>query len=479
MTTEKKTEKSKPATAIILAAGKGTRMNSLLPKVLHPVCGKPMIENVILACKSAGIEDIRIIVGHGGNLVKAVVENLGVQFFHQAQQLGTGDAVRSAQLESLSGDVVILNGDHPLVQADDIVQFLKVFREEKLDLSVVTCIKKNPGAFGRIIRNQGVIRAIVEAKDASADTLKIKEVNTGMYIAKSEILQDYIPRILNLNVKGEFYLTDIISLCVDDQCKVAPIVAPSRVSFGVNTQAELAQANRLVFLKKAKDLMDSGVLMIDPKTTYIEPSAEVSPGSVIHPNVHIKGRSKIGTFTSIEPNCFIVDTEIAESVIIKANSYLESCKIHRGASIGPFARIRPETEIGEEAHVGNFVEMKKVKFGAKSKAGHLTYLGDAEVGTDTNIGCGTITCNYAVDKKKYKTKIGDGVFVGSDSQFIAPVTIGDRAVIASGSTIVEDVPANALAIARGRQVNKENYVKDSATSNHHHTENSDTTSKKV
>ncbi len=267
MTNEKKTEKSKSATAIILAAGKGTRMNSPLPKVLHPICGQPMIKNVILACQRAGIEDIRIIVGHGGNLVKAVVENLGVQIFHQAQQLGTGDAVRASQLETLSGDVIILNGDHPLVQSEDIEHFLKIFREEKLDLAVVTCIKKDPGQFGRVIRHQGVVRAIVEAKDASAETLKIKEVNTGMYLAKSEILQDYIPRIQNLNSKGEYYLTDIISLTVDDQCKVAPIVAPARVSFGVNTQLELARASKAVFNNKARQLLDSGVLMLDPKNT--------------------------------------------------------------------------------------------------------------------------------------------------------------------------------------------------------------------
>jgi bifunctional UDP-N-acetylglucosamine pyrophosphorylase/glucosamine-1-phosphate N-acetyltransferase len=456
--TEKKTEKSRSATAIILAAGKGTRMCSPLPKVLHPVCGKPMIEKVITACRSAGIDDIRIIVGHGGNLVRAVVEPLGVQIFSQAQQLGTGDAVKAAQIESLQGDVIVLNGDHPLIEEQDIRHFLKVFREEKLELAVVTCIKKNPGDFGRIIRHQGTLRAIVEAKDASADTLKVKEVNTGIYVAQAEILQDYLPRIQNNNSKGEFYLTDIVSLTVDEQCRVMPILSNPSVAFGVNTQAELARANTLIFKRKAKQLLDSGVLMLDPRNTYIEPTVEVLPGAVIHPQVYLRGKTKIGSFTSIEPNCYILDSEVGESVLIRANSYIEGTRISSRASIGPFARLRPDTEIGEEAHVGNFVEMKKVKFGAKSKAGHLTYLGDAEVGVDTNIGCGTITCNYAVDRKKYKTKIGSGVFVGSDSQFVAPVTIGDHAVIASGSTIVKDVPARALGIARGHQHNKENYV---------------------
>jgi bifunctional UDP-N-acetylglucosamine pyrophosphorylase/glucosamine-1-phosphate N-acetyltransferase len=460
--TEKKNEKTRPATAIILAGGKGTRMNSPLPKVLHPVCGKPMIEKVVTACRSAGIEDVRIIIGHGGDLVRTVVEPWGVQTFRQAQQLGTGDAVKSAQVDSIQGDVIILNGDHPLIEAEDIHHFLKTFREEKLDLAVVTCMKKIPGSFGRIVRHQGSLRAIVEAKDASADTLKIKEINTGIYVMQAEMLQDYLPRIQNHNVKSEYYLTDIVSLAVDDQCKVMPILSKPSVAFGVNTQSELARANKIAFRRKARQLLDSGVLMLDPANTYIEPSVEVGPGAVIYPQVYLRGRTKIGSFTSIEPNCYIVDSEIAESVTIRANCYIESCRISQRASIGPFARLRPETEIGEEAHVGNFVEMKKVKFGSRSKAGHLTYLGDAEIGVDTNIGCGTITCNYAADRKKYKTKIGDGVFVGSDSQFVAPITVGDHAVIGSGSTITKDVPARALGVARGRQVNVENYVKGPA-----------------
>lgn len=468
MSNAKKTEQTgtptKNITAIILAAGKGTRMNSPLPKVLHPVCGKPMIEKIINSCLAAGINDIRVIVGHGGNLVKSIIESTvtnqrTISTFHQAQQLGTGDAVRSAQIETLKGDVIILNGDHPLIEAADLTNFVKTFRAEKLDLAVVTCNLKNPQSFGRVIRHQGGLKAIVEAKDASADTLKIREVNTGIYVVSAEILQDYLPRINNHNSKSEFYLTDLISLAADEQCKVAPILSNPRVAFGVNTQAELARANKILFLRKARTLLDSGVLMIDPKNTYIEDDVEVAPGCVIYPQVYLRGKTKIAAFTSIEPNCFIVDCTIGESTTIRANSYLEKTIIANKASIGPFARLRPETEIGEGAHVGNFVEMKKVKFGAKAKAGHLTYLGDAEIGESTNIGCGTITCNYAVDHKKYKTIIGKDVFVGSDSQFVAPVTVGDFAVIGSGSTITKDVPARALAVARAKQFVKEDYVK--------------------
>lgn len=456
---ETKTEKNRPWTAIILAAGKGTRMASPLPKVLHPVSGKPMVAKVIEACRKANVSDIRIVLGHGLNLVKAVVEPMGVQTHVQAQQLGTADAVKSAQPETIEGDVVILNGDHPLIESSDIEGFIREFREQKLDVGVVTAVLKNPKDFGRVVRHGGTLAAIVEAKDASADTLKIREVNTGIYIAKAEILAEFLPQIKNNNSKKEYYLTDIISIAQENQLKINAIPGNKKVAMGVNTQQELAFASRLVYRRKAKKLLEAGVLMIDPTTSYIEESVEVAAGAVIYPNVFLRGSTKIGSYTAVEPNCYIVDTQIAESCVIRAGSYLEKCQIHAKATLGPYARIRPETEIGEEAHVGNFVEMKKVKFGKKSKAGHLTYLGDAEIGEEVNIGCGTITCNYAADKKKYKTKIGDRSFVGSDTQFVAPVTIGNDTVIGSGSTITKDVPDNALAVARGKQFVKEGYVK--------------------
>jgi bifunctional UDP-N-acetylglucosamine pyrophosphorylase/glucosamine-1-phosphate N-acetyltransferase len=445
-------------TVIALAAGKGTRMKSPLPKVLHPVAGRPMIEKVIQASKQAGAKEIRVIVGHGQALVRQVVEPMGVACYVQDEQLGTGHAVRCAKPETIEGDVVIMNGDHPLIEASDIKNFVQVFRDEKCDLAVVTAELKNPGEFGRIVRHRGDLAAIVEAKDASADTLKINEVNTGIYIVKAEVLTEFLPQIQNNNSKKEFYLTDLISLCIQDGKKVQPIKANAKVAVGVNTQLELAKATRLIFKRKALKLLEDGVLMIDPRTTYVEESVEIGAGSVLYPNVFIRGRSRIGSFTVIESNTFISDSEVGDSVQIRAGSYFEGAKVFNKATVGPYARLRPETEIGEEAHVGNFVEMKKVKFGKKSKAGHLTYLGDAEIGEEVNVGCGTITCNYAADKKKYKTKIGNRVFVGSDTQFIAPVEIGDDAIIGSGSTITKNVPAKALAVARGRQVIKENYA---------------------
>lgn len=445
-------------TVIILAAGKGTRMKSPLPKVLHPVAGRPMLESLVHAAKGAGATEVRLVVGHGQNLVRGVVDNWGVACFEQKEQLGTGHAVTCALPTSIEGDVVIMNGDHPLIEAEDIRKFVREFRDEKLDLAVVTSVVKNPGSYGRIVRQKGDLRAIVEAKDASSDTLKIREVNTGIYVAKASILENFLSEIDQKNSKNEFYLTDLISICLENRKKVNAIPAPPKVSVGVNTQEELAVASRLIFKRKARRLMEDGVLMIDPRTTYVEETVTIGAGSVLYPNTFLRGNTRIGSFTVIEPNVFMVDSEVGDSVQIRAGSYLEKAKVESKCSVGPYARLRPETIMREESQVGNFVELKKTELGRKSKAAHLTYLGDAEIGEETNIGCGTITCNYAADKKKYKTKIGHRVFVGSDTQFIAPIEIGDDAIIGSGSTITKSVPAKSLAVARGRQMTKENYT---------------------
>lgn len=459
MTMKKEINKEKMITAIILAGGKGTRMKSPLPKILHPVAGEPMVTNVIKACKEANINEIRIVVPPTGDLVQNVVKSMGVQCYQQISQVGTASAVKSAQVDNINGDIIILNGDHPLLEAQDLKEFIHHFQNENLDLAVVTAELKHPKNFGRIIRHQGRLIAIVEAKDASSETLKIREINTGIYLVKADALSEYLPLIKNINANQEYYLTDLVSLFVENRLRVSPIKGHKRVAFGVNTQKELAQATRLIFRKKTEHLLESGVLMLDPDTTYVESNVEIAPGAVIYPNVYLRGKTKLASFSVIEPNCYIVDSEIGEGSLIRAGSYLEKAKVHNKCSIGPYTRLRPESEIMDEAHVGNFVELKKVKFGKKSKAAHLTYLGDAEIGEEVNIGCGTITCNYAVDKKKYKTVIGNGAFVGSDTQFVAPVTIGDNAVIASGSTITKDVPSRALAVARSKQFIKENYAK--------------------
>jgi bifunctional UDP-N-acetylglucosamine pyrophosphorylase / glucosamine-1-phosphate N-acetyltransferase len=446
---------------IILAAGKGVRMASALPKVLHPVAGSPMILRILEQAKAAGADDLRVVVGYGENLVRQVVEPSGANCFRQSEQKGTGDAVRAAQPESLEGPVLILNGDHPLIEANDIKRVVEDFRNNPKGITLVTANLKSPGNYGRIVRSGGELRAIVEAKDASADTLKVKEVNTGIYMLEAKLLNELLPQIQNKNAQGEYYLTDVIALALESGIKVSTISLGAHVAVGVNSQLELARATRKVFLRKANKLLEQGVILIDRKNIYIEDTVEVGASSVLYPGCYLKGNTKLGQFVVVEPHAFLKNAQIADSVQIRAGSYLEDCIIKTKAVIGPYARIRPDTVIGEEAHIGNFVELKKVKFGDRAKANHLTYLGDAEIGEDTNIGCGTITCNYAVDKKKYKTTIGKNVFVGSDTQFIAPITVGDNAVIGSGSTITKDVPADALAVARGKQFIKEGYVKKS------------------
>lgn len=452
-----KNKNKKSFSAIILAAGKGVRMNSSLPKVLHPVAGEPMILRILKQTRLAGAIEARVVVGYGENLVRQVVEPTGAVCMKQVQQNGTADAVRAAQPETLEGPVLIVNGDHPLITADDLRRVLEDFNNSTGQLTLVTAKVKKPASYGRIVRSKGELRAIVEAKDASAETLKINEVNTGIYMVDAGLLTKLLKRVTNNNAQKEFYLTDIISLAIEDKIPVSTVTLNSRVASGVNSQAELAAVTKKIFKRKVEELMTAGVLVLDPATTYIEDDVEIGASSVLYPNVFIKAGTRLGPFCVVEPGCFLQKVTAEEGVHLKAHSHMEDCVIRARAVVGPFARIRPETEIGRDARVGNFVEMKKVKFGDGAKAGHLTYLGDADIGEGTNIGCGTITCNYAADKKKYKTTIGKNVFVGSDTQFVAPIHVGDEAIIGSGSTITKDVPAKALAVARGKQIVKENY----------------------
>ncbi len=449
---------SKRLTAIVLAAGEGRRMKTPLPKVLHPVAGLPMLQYVINAAQESGAYEVRTVVGYKSEMVTRVVEYNGAVAFHQNEPKGTGHAVMSAELESIiEGYVMILNGDHPLLTASSLRNCLNEFLKKKADLAVVTSELEDPGVLGRIVRHGGDIRAIVEAKDASQSTLETKEVNTGIYIAKSDVLKKLLPSIQPHNKAGEYYLTDLISLSCEHHYKVIGIKSHVSLAFGVNTQKQLAEATIVKFTEKVEKLMQNGVIIIDPRSTYIEPEVSVGAATVIYPGTYLKGQCQIGECCIIEPNVFISESKIDNEVKIKAGSYLEKCEVHKKATIGPYARLRPETVIGEEAKVGNFVEMKKVRFGKKSKASHLSYLGDVDVGNDVNIGCGSITCNYAVDRKKYKTIIEDDVFVGSDVQFVAPVKVGKGAVIGAGSTITKNVPERALAVSRGKQVIKEGY----------------------
>lgn len=443
---------------IILAAGRGTRMKSPLPKVLHPVAGQPMIVRVIDEVKKLKPFEIRVVLGHGKNLIEPIVVQKGALVFEQTEQKGTAHAVISANPSDLDGDVLILNGDHPLIRLEDLQKATREFHDVGADIAVLTCVLSKPKEFGRIVRQNEKLIAIVEAKDASSETLKIKEVNTGAYLVKASVLNEYLNQIQPQNMQGEYYLTDLISLAVENNLKVLGVKVSKSFAFGVNDQLQLSQATKIMVQRTIKKHLDNGVIFINPESSYIESDVEIGAGTVVYPNVFLKGQTKIGPFCVLEPNVFILDSEIADGVQIKVGSHLEKVNVGKKTQVGPYARLRPDTNIGEECRIGNFVEMKKVSFGDGSKASHLTYLGDAKIGKDVNVGCGTITCNYAADKKKYETVIEDGVFVGSDTQLVAPLKVGEGAIIASGSTITKDVPANALAVARGRQSNLEGYA---------------------
>lgn len=436
-------------------------MKSPLPKVIHPVAGEPMIYRLVLECQKAGAEEVRVVVGFGEDHVRQIVEPLGGICFRQVKPRGTADAVRAAQPMNMEGSLLIVHGDLPLLREGEILRLVREFNASDADFAVVTTQREHPTDEGRVIRHMGNIFSVVEASDASHETLQIKEVDVGMYLTRADILEEYLPKIKPSNKKGEYYFTDLISLCLDDQSKVVSLGIRPNSSLGVDNLKELAMATKEVFVRKAEKLMSEGVIIVDPFNTYIEEDVIVEKGAVIHPNVHLKGRTEIGTLCNIEPGCVIVSSTLAKGVHVKANSYISDSSVDEMSEIGPFAHLRPKSEVGKNCKVGNFVEMKKTRFGDGSKAGHLTYLGDAVIGKEVNIGCGTITANYAIDKKKYVTKIGDNVFVGSDSQFVAPIEIGANSIIACGSTITKNVPEGALAVARGRQVIKENFKKKS------------------
>jgi len=434
-------------------------MKSPLPKVLHPVAGRPMINYSIRAAKEAGFDEVRVVIGHGRQLIEPHVVSQGAIPKIQDQQLGTGHAVKSAGVEDLDGIVLIMNGDHPLVTGQDIGTILDEYRGlDSPDIAVVTALLKRPGDMGRIIRLKGDLSAIVEAKDASPQVLDIREVNTGFYILRAETLKKFLPQLSNQNAQGEFYLTDLVSLIKTSGLAVKAIKGAGRFSVGVNSQAQLAHATKNIFLKEARLQMQEGVVILDPLATYIEPGVKIGQGSVIYPGVFLKGKTQIGAFCVVEPNCMIIDSNIGPSSQIRAMSYLEECKVGEKSVVGPVARLRPGADLGAEVKIGNFVEIKNTKFGNRSKASHLAYIGDAEIGEDVNMGCGVITVNLATDGKKHKTKVGDRSFVGSDVQLIAPVEIESDAFVAAGSTITKNVPSGALAVGRAEVKIKTGYA---------------------
>ncbi|UYZ22114.1 bifunctional UDP-N-acetylglucosamine diphosphorylase/glucosamine-1-phosphate N-acetyltransferase GlmU [Mesobacillus jeotgali] len=445
--------------AIILAAGQGTRMKSKLYKVLHPVCGKQMVQHVIDQVKSLDINEIVTIVGHGAEKVK---DQLGEdsQYALQAEQLGTAHAVQQAgdMLADKEGVTIVVCGDTPLIKAETMEALFKHHEETNAKATILTARAEDPTGYGRIVRNaEGFVEKIVEHKDANEQERSINEINTGTYCFDNKMLFEAIQNVSNDNVQGEYYLPDVIEILKNQGEIVSAYVTDNFAeTLGVNDRVALAEAERTMKKRINEYHMRNGVSLIDPDNTYIGPDVKVGQDTVIFPGTTLSGSTVIGSECQIGPNTEISNCEIGNNTVIRQSAAFDS-KIGSEVNIGPFAHIRPESDIHDEVKIGNFVEIKKAVFGKGSKASHLSYIGDAEVGADVNIGCGSITVNYD-GKNKFLTKIEDGVFIGCNSNLVAPVTIGKGAYVAAGSTITEDVPGEALALARARQVNKEDYV---------------------
>jgi bifunctional UDP-N-acetylglucosamine pyrophosphorylase/glucosamine-1-phosphate N-acetyltransferase len=447
---------------VILAAGKGTRMKSDRPKVLHAIAGIPLIEHVLRLADSLNPASITVIVGHEADAVKAALAlRPGLRFAMQEPQLGTGHALLQAEpwLRGARGTLVLLSGDVPLLRRHTLVALLQAHDASGAAATIVTADVEAPDGYGRIVREGGRIVAIVEHKDATPGERAIREINSGIYAFDLDGLFDALRAVGSANAQGEYYLPDLVRIFGAR----GRIVETSRVSdareiLGVNSRKELAELAEVLKMRTNDALMQAGVTIIDPATAYIGPDVEIGPDAVIHPGVYLEGRTQIGARAEIHSGVRIIDSTVGEDAVINNFSVIEKSRIDRGALVGPFARLRPDSHVCESAHVGNFVELKKTTLGPGSKASHLTYLGDATVGEKVNVGAGTITCNYD-GTAKHPTIIEDRAFIGSDTQLIAPVRVGRGAYVAAGSSITDDVPPESLAIARGRQVNKEGWVK--------------------
>lgn len=447
--------------AVVLAAGQGTRMKSKLYKVLHPVCGKPMVEHVVDEALKLSLSKLVTIVGHGAEEVKKQLGDKS-EYALQAEQLGTAHAVKQAQpfLADEKGVTIVICGDTPLLTAETMEQMLKEHTQREAKATILTAVAEDPTGYGRIIRSEnGAVQKIVEHKDASEEERLVTEINTGTYCFDNEALFRAIDQVSNENAQGEYYLPDVIEILKNEGETVAAYQTGNfQETLGVNDRVALSQAEQFMKERINKRHMQNGVTLIDPMNTYISPDAVIGSDTVIYPGTVIKGEVQIGEDTIIGPHTEIMNSAIGSRTVIK-QSVVNHSKVGNDVNIGPFAHIRPDSVIGNEVKIGNFVEIKKTQFGDRSKASHLSYVGDAEVGTDVNLGCGSITVNYD-GKNKYLTKIEDGAFIGCNSNLVAPVTVGEGAYVAAGSTVTEDVPGKALAIARARQVNKDDYVKN-------------------
>lgn len=450
-----------PLHLVVLAAGKGTRMKSALPKVLHAAGGLPLIEHVLRTADSISPASIVIVVGHQADDVqRALAGRTNLQFAKQEPQLGTGHALLQAEgpLTGAVGTVVLLSGDVPLLTPATLQALIERHVASSAAATVLTAVVDDPSGYGRIERHGGRITAIVEHKDASAEQRQIREINSGVYAFDLAPLFGALRQIGSANAQGEYYLPDLIRIYRDRGLTVETVtVNDAREIMGVNDRRELAEMTTTLRRKRNDALMTSGVTLVDPATAYIGPDVTIGPDTIIHPNVYLEGKTAVGSGCEIQCGVRIVNSTLADGVFVNSYCVIRDSRVERGADVGPFAHLRPESHLGEDTHVGAFVELKKTRLGRGTKAGHLAYLGDATIGEQVNVGAGVITVNYD-GKKKHPTTIEDNAFIGSDAQLIAPVTVARGAYVAAGSSITQDVPAGSLAIGRGRQVNKEGWV---------------------
>ena len=452
-----------PVSAVILAAGLGTRMKSRRAKVLHEAGGLPLVEHVVRVVRQIlPPEKIFVVVGCQAEQVRAALQPYAVRFVHQPEQKGTAHALLCARhdLEPLGGLLAVLYGDCPLLSAATLRRLIEAQRQSRAAATVITTFVEDPSGYGRIVRDSaGRLEAIIEEKAASPEHLALREINSGIYCFASELLWPRLAAVRPDNPAAEYYLTDVVALLRRDGHAIETLRVddPAEV-LGVNTRVELAEADRILRRRKARELMLEGVTILLPETVRLDCDVRVAPDTVIEPFVALLGRSTIGRDCRIGAGSILRDVEIGDRVEVRPYTVAEQARLENDTRVGPFARLRPGAHLASGAHVGNFVEMKNARLGPRSKANHLAYLGDAEIGADSNIGAGTITCNYD-GERKHRTRIGDRVFVGSNATLVAPLELADDCYVGAGSVITDPVPSEALALGRARQVIKEGWVR--------------------